>query len=438
MTNESQLSKKERQALKQEEKRRARAAQATAARRSRLLQWAGGVLVVALAIGALVWASGSGSGAGDGYAWYKGNEDAPVALVEYSDFQCPACGSYYPLVKQLHEEFGGNLKIVYRHYPLTSIHPYAETAARAAEAAGRQGKFWEMHDLLFENQRSWANATVAQVQETFTGYAETLGLDSAQFQADMNSNEVSDAINADRIAGNRAGVRGTPTFVLQGETLDNPSSYEQFRSLVAAAFEDAGADPNSAAADGNVVATTTEAVHKHADIAVYIREQQLDLSQDKYQSHGHDGGTDDHADNENGISESEEAGGDKHPYLHLHDTNGDVIHAHANGYTLADFFQSIGITLTNECLKLDTGEEYCANELETLTGMVNGERVADIAGYEFNDEDRILISFGNERALDEEMASVTHDACIYSETCPERGAPPDETCVGGIGTNCEE
>ena len=87
----------------------------------------------------------------------KGNEEAGVVLIEYSDFQCPACGSYYPIVKALSEEFPEELLIVYRHYPLTNIHPNAFSAAKASEAAANQGKFWEMHDMLFERQAEWAN-----------------------------------------------------------------------------------------------------------------------------------------------------------------------------------------------------------------------------------------------------------------------------------------
>jgi hypothetical protein len=288
-----------------------------------------------------------------------------------------------------------------------------------------------MHDTLFENQRAWSNATLAQVNESFEGYAAELQLDMEQFRTDMNSDEVADAVSADRVAGNRDGVRGTPTFVLQGETIANPGSYEQFQSLIMAAFTAAGADPNAESASEEDPATSTpQAVHEHADLAVYIRGQQLDLSQDKYQSHETDGVGEEH---EDGDADD----GHLHEYLHLHDGNGAVIHKHMTGYTLADFFASLGIELTNKCVRLDTGEEYFANELETLTGMVNGERVEDIAGYEFNDEDRVLISFGNERALDEEMAGVSDEACIYSEACPERGEAPEEECVVGLGSACE-
>lgn len=417
MTNDSQLTKKERAQLKQEEKARERAAQTTNAQRTTLMKWAGGLVALAAVIGLLAWA-GSGNnegGAANGDDWIKGAADAPVTLIEYSDFQCPACAAYYPLVTQLHEEFGDNLRIVYRHYPLTSLHPYAQTAALAAEAAGRQGKFWEMHDKLFENQRSWSSATLTEVNETFEGYAEELGLDLERFRADMDSSEVADAVDADRLAGNRAGVRGTPTFILQGETIQ-VRSYDEFKALVEAAFQQAGVDPKAVSAE-EPATTTVEAVHKHADIAVYVRDQKVDLSQERYQS---------------------AEGAEKHPYLHLHDGNGEVLHAHANGYSLANFFASVGVTLSNECIALAETERYCANDIETLTGLVNGERVSDIAGYEFTDEDRILISFGNERNLDGEMAAVTDKACIYSETCPERGAPPAEGCVGGVGSNCEE
>ena len=111
--------------------------------------------------------------------WVKGNKDAKVVLIEYSDFQCPACALYYPVLNKFSEEFGDRLAIVYRHFPLPQ-HQHAKSMAYAAEAAGKQGKFWEMHDMIFDNQRSWTNQR--NVKDTVLGYAKTLGLNIEQFE----------------------------------------------------------------------------------------------------------------------------------------------------------------------------------------------------------------------------------------------------------------
>src|SRR3989338_2093696 len=104
--------------------------------------------------------------------WVKGNKEAKVTLIEYSDFQCPACGAYYPVVKQLNEEVGDKIVIAYRNFPLRQVHQNAQIAAQAAEAAGKQGKFWEIHDMLFENQKEWSSYVNAK--EIFIKYAQSL------------------------------------------------------------------------------------------------------------------------------------------------------------------------------------------------------------------------------------------------------------------------
>jgi protein-disulfide isomerase len=160
----------------------------------------------------------------------KGKADAPVTLIEYSDFQCPACGAYYPLAKKLAEEFPDTLKIVYRHYPLTRIHPNAMPAARAAEAARRQDKFWEMHDMLFEKQKEWSGQSDAT--ETFVSYAQSIGLDIDRFKKDLEDSSVGVDVKTDQALGDRDKVQGTPTFILNGEKLANPSNYEDFKKKI--------------------------------------------------------------------------------------------------------------------------------------------------------------------------------------------------------------
>ena len=162
--------------------------------------------------------------------WIKGNPGAKVYLIEYSDLQCPACRAYWPLIKQVESEFANDIKIIYRHFPLTTIHKNAQLAAQAAEAAGLQGKFWEMHDLLFEKQLDWSN--LSNVSEKFTEYAGQLGLNVEKFKNDLNSDTVKDEVREDVATGNKAQVRGTPSFYLQGKKITNPQSYDELRQLI--------------------------------------------------------------------------------------------------------------------------------------------------------------------------------------------------------------
>ena len=165
-----------------------------------------------------------------GDEWIKGNPEASITLVEYSDFQCPACKNYFPLVKRLSEELPDGLRIVYRQYPLTSIHRNAMDAAKASEAAGKQGKFWEMHDLLFENQDTWA--ADSSPKDKFEGYASEIGLDIEKYKADYDSDEVKDAVNEDITTANRLGLSSTPSFTLNGRKIENPNSYDVLKQLI--------------------------------------------------------------------------------------------------------------------------------------------------------------------------------------------------------------
>lgn len=154
-----------------------------------------------------------------------------VTIVEYGDFQCPACKAYYPIVKAIKEEYGDQIKFQFRHNPLTSIHPNAFIGSRAAEAAGMQGKFWEMHDILYEQQDSWTQGS--DPTAAFVTYATQLNLDVDKFKTDMTSKAVSDAINADLKAGQAIGVNSTPTFVINGKKVDkNPQTLEEFKKLI--------------------------------------------------------------------------------------------------------------------------------------------------------------------------------------------------------------
>lgn len=160
----------------------------------------------------------------------KGNASSTVVLMEYADFECPACRSYYPMLREVFQEYGGRVQFVYRHFPLIGIHPNAEFAARASEAASRQGKFWEMHDLLFEKQNEWSK--VADVSPVFESYATLLGLDVQKFKADWISKEVKDFVKAQRVHSLKSGLQATPTFFLNGEQIKNPNSAQEFRILL--------------------------------------------------------------------------------------------------------------------------------------------------------------------------------------------------------------
>ena len=142
-----------------------------------------------------------------------------VVLIEYGDFQCPGCAAAHPNIKTLLEEYGDRISFVFRNFPLTSIHPNARAASAAAEAAGQQDKYWEMHDLLYENQADWQSADPAQRTATFKGYAESIGIDVAQFEADLASSAVNQKISFDQALGGKVGVDSTPTFFLGGEEL---------------------------------------------------------------------------------------------------------------------------------------------------------------------------------------------------------------------------
>ncbi len=169
--------------------------------------------------------------------WIKGNKESPIVLIEYSDFQCVACANYYPLLKELASEFGDDVAFVYRHFPLRQIFPNAQIAGQAAEAAGKQGKFWEMHDMIFEGQRNWSRQRQGQAEETFASYAAALNLDIEQFKRDIHSKSVEDKVNSDYQSGVRAGVNSTPIFFLNGKRIQNPRSYEEFRKLIQAAID---------------------------------------------------------------------------------------------------------------------------------------------------------------------------------------------------------
>lgn len=155
---------------------------------------------------------------------------ATVTLVEFSDFQCPACSAYYLMVKQVLKDFKNDITFVYRNFPLTDLHPNAQMAAYAAEAAGMQGKYWEMHDVLFAKQGEWA--TNKSARDMFVQYAQTLELNVDQFKQDIESDAVKKKVADDVNDGNVLGVNATPTFFLNNQKIENPVNLSDFEAII--------------------------------------------------------------------------------------------------------------------------------------------------------------------------------------------------------------
>jgi protein-disulfide isomerase len=161
----------------------------------------------------------------------QGSADAAVTLVEYGDYECPYCGAAYPIVKEVQSRMGERLRFVFRNFPISTSHPHAEHAAEAAEAAAAQGSFWEMHDVLYENQKRLRD-------EDLRGYAEKLALDVERFDTELADHAHADRVHEDFLTGVRSGVNGTPTFYINGARHDD--SYDAETLL--AALERAAAE----------------------------------------------------------------------------------------------------------------------------------------------------------------------------------------------------
>jgi protein-disulfide isomerase len=154
----------------------------------------------------------------------QGLATAAVTLVEYGDYECPYCGAAYPIIKEVQSRMGERLRFVFRNFPITTSHPHAEQAAEAAEAAAIRDRFWEMHDLLYENQKRLRD-------EDLVGYAETLGLDVLAFERELAQHVHAPRVREDFMSGVRSGVNGTPTFYINGARHDDSYDVE---TLIAA------------------------------------------------------------------------------------------------------------------------------------------------------------------------------------------------------------
>lgn len=174
--------------------------------------------------------------------WKKGNPEASVVLVEYADFQCPACAATNPLINRLVSDYGDQMVLVFRHLPLTSIHANAFASSLAVEAAGKQDKFFEMGNMLFARQSEWSS--LANPKDTFQSYAQSLGLNVDQFLTDYDSEAVETAVRADMQSAQAAGLSGTPTFFLNGKQFQqNPSNYDVWQALVEAELAETAQSP---------------------------------------------------------------------------------------------------------------------------------------------------------------------------------------------------
>ena len=205
---------------------------------NRTITWGIFILIIALLIWGMIAAARKNSreelnlkllGQVSSNDWVVGNASSTVTIIEYSDFQCPACATYYPLVKRVVDGNIDKIRFVYRHFPLPQ-HQNAMPAAQASEAAGNQGKFWEMYDMIFSTHDEWENAT--NTKEVLSNYANSLGIDIKRYAIDVDSKEVKDKISLQLKDGENAGINATPTFFINGKKINNPESYEEFTRLI--------------------------------------------------------------------------------------------------------------------------------------------------------------------------------------------------------------
>ena len=160
----------------------------------------------------------------------RGSRDAQVTLVEYGDFQCPYCARAHAALTELMRQHGGRVALVYRHLPLVDLHPFAFAAAQAAEAAGAQGKFWEMHDALFENQGMFD-------EDALPAVASSLGLDAQRFARELDDGKHAGRVEADADGGRALGAHGTPTFFINGERYHGDSDHASLAKAINDALE---------------------------------------------------------------------------------------------------------------------------------------------------------------------------------------------------------
>jgi protein-disulfide isomerase len=158
----------------------------------------------------------------------------PVQLVEFGDYECPACGAAYPNIKQIMKDYDGKVTLYFRNFPLTQIHQNAMMGAEAAESAGAQGKYWEMHDALYDNQKEWGEINGSDAENKVLGYAKNLGLNTDKMKSDIDSEKYKSVIEQDMADGNALSINSTPTLYVNGvKTQDY--QYSTLRDAIEAA-----------------------------------------------------------------------------------------------------------------------------------------------------------------------------------------------------------
>lgn len=240
------LTKKERKALKKAELALKTATEKKNTMFKKIGIWAGAIIITILAVGGLVLLVNTPTEAPKALKALPeitnsdiqvGSPSAKVTLVEYADFQCPACAAYGKLIKQLLSERGDKILYAYRNFPLPQ-HQNAKVAAYAAYASHLQGKFMDMDSLLYENQKDWT--ALGDPSNTFKDYAKKIGLDMTQFEKDFNADSTRKFVEDQQNAGYKLGIASTPTFFINGKQIDSPTNYEEFRKLI----DDALKQPN--------------------------------------------------------------------------------------------------------------------------------------------------------------------------------------------------
>ncbi len=171
-----------------------------------------------------------------------GNKDSKVVIIEYGDYQCPGCATAAPKAKAIAEKYKEDVALIFRNFPISTLHPNARAAAAAAEAAGIQGKLWEMHDLLYTNQDSWAQSSVKDRSDVFLGYARQLGIKEDKFKTDLADTQITKKINFDVAIGRKQGVTGTPSFYINGKAVESTNDADYLENAVKEALKKAGVE----------------------------------------------------------------------------------------------------------------------------------------------------------------------------------------------------
>lgn len=235
---EEHLTKDERKKLRHEEWEEKLAADKRKKKMTKFAWWIGGAIVLLLGVWFIYTMVNTPSTSTTALTapgpkptdMTYGNPHAKVVLTEYADFQCPGCGAFYPIVKQLTQQYQDKLLFVYRFFPLSQIHQNALVASEAGYAAALQGKFWPMHDLLFQHQTEWA--TLPDPTANFISYAQQAGLNIDQFKKDYASDKIANYIKSQEQAALDLGLPGTPSFFINGKQIVNPANLDDFKKLI--------------------------------------------------------------------------------------------------------------------------------------------------------------------------------------------------------------